>query len=252
MKSEWILHGLFPLAIAWVLIVVYFRIADRFNIIDKPNERSSHKQITLRGAGIIFPLGFLCGTLLSAFTGQLPPVGLIAGLLAIAAVSFADDVTGLPGRIRIIVQILGVACLLASAGVYQQSLWIVLAAFIVIIGTINAYNFMDGINGITALYSLVSLITLRILIPDPLLNWLIAAVLVFSFYNLRTKARCFSGDVGSVSMAFILCYYILKLCIETGNIQWILLLGVYGIDSVFTIVFRMLRKENIFKAHRSH
>lgn len=118
---------------------------------------------------------------------------------------------------------------------------------------------MDGINGITALYSIVTIGTLfwisqslvRI-IPDIFFISLLASLLVFSFFNVRKKAKCFAGDVGSVSMAFIICFLLLSLSVKTGSFIWILLLGIYGIDTVFTIICRLRRKEPIFKAHRSH
>ena len=79
--------------------LLYFRIADRFNIIDKPNERSSHKRITLRGGGVIFLFGMW---LYAAFYGFRYP-WFLAGLTLIAAISFADDVRSVPNRIRIAV-----------------------------------------------------------------------------------------------------------------------------------------------------
>jgi UDP-N-acetylmuramyl pentapeptide phosphotransferase/UDP-N-acetylglucosamine-1-phosphate transferase len=128
-----------------------------------------------------------------------------------------------------------------------------------VIGVINAYNFMDGINGMHAIYSLVSICTLYYLngkfnqiLPESLFLSLIPAIIVFSYYNIRKKARCFSGDVGSISIAFIISYLILILIIYTKDIKWLFLLGIYGLDSVSTISLRIIRKENIFKAHRSH
>src|SRR5690606_637064 len=75
---------------------------------------------------------------------------------------------------------------------------------------------------------------------------------VFAFFNFRTKAKCFAGDVGSVSIAFILLFALGALILKTGNFIYILFLTIYGIDSVWTIVRRLLRRENIFEAHRSH
>jgi UDP-N-acetylmuramyl pentapeptide phosphotransferase/UDP-N-acetylglucosamine-1-phosphate transferase len=132
-------------------------------------------------------------------------------------------------------------------------------AFILVVGVINSYNFMDGINGIHVMYSIVVLGTLYYLsetyysiMPSDVFIGLFASLVVFAFFNLRKKAKCFSGDVGSVSIAFIISFLIIQLIIRTEDFRWILLLGVYGIDSVATIVLRLKRRENIFVAHRSH
>lgn len=118
---------------------------------------------------------------------------------------------------------------------------------------------MDGINGITGVYSLVLLLSLlwidvyHLNFIDPqLLMIAIGGVVVFNFFNFRKKAVCFAGDVGSISMAFLICFLLLKLMLKTADVKYLLLLSVYGIDAVFTIIIRLSRRENIFKAHRSH
>jgi len=75
---------------------------------------------------------------------------------------------------------------------------------------------------------------------------------IFSFFNFRTKAICFAGDVGSLTIGFAMIYLILKLIIISHNYVFVLLLAVYGTDSVLTIVHRLILKQNIFKAHRLH
>jgi UDP-N-acetylmuramyl pentapeptide phosphotransferase/UDP-N-acetylglucosamine-1-phosphate transferase len=80
----------------------------------------------------------------------------------------------------------------------------------------------------------------------------IASLIVFNYFNFRRKAQCFAGDVGSVSIAFIVCFLILSLINATGNFLFVGLLLLYGLDAVTTIIFRIIRKENIFQAHRSH
>jgi UDP-N-acetylmuramyl pentapeptide phosphotransferase/UDP-N-acetylglucosamine-1-phosphate transferase len=156
-----------------------------------------------------------------------------------------------------LIQMITVASVVFSS---NTAIWQSLLALILIIGVINAYNFMDGINGITALYSLVAVITALImldldyqLVIGSEIWWALGSALaVFSFYNVRKRARCFSGDVGAVSVAFILSYWIYGLVIANDNLIYILFLGVYGLDSVATIALRLYRKENILEAHRSH
>ena len=163
----------------------------------------------------------------------------------------------LPPKIRMSVQAVAVALMVVPLG---SEWWIMALAMVLIIGTINAYNFMDGINGITALYSLVGVGTAYAMILmgyNLVLGgelWLVwgASLLAFSFYNVRKKARCFSGDVGAVSVAFILAYWIYGLVVSEGNLVYILFLGIYGLDSVATIAIRLYKKEDIFEAHRSH
>jgi len=130
--------------------------------------------------------------------------------------------------------------------------WLLVFVGILIIATINAFNFMDGINGITGIYGLVTAVSLYSVKQDVALLGLIAALMAFLFFNLRKKAKCFSGDVGAVSLAFIITFYILHISIETKNPIWVLLLSVYGIDAAITILFRLIRKEKITLGHRTH
>lgn len=242
------------LVVLFIAELVYFKIADKYNIIDKPNERSSHTQITLRGGGIVFYFGALAYFIYSGF--EYPYF--IIGLTAITLISFLDDIFTLSNKIRLLVHLGSVLLMFYQWNLFELSwLWIV-PALIGVIGTINAYNFMDGINGITAWYSIVVLALLALVnqtvgfvVMDLILFALLGAV-VFAFFNFRTKAKAFAGDVGSVSMAFIVVFLLGQLIITTGNFIYILFLAVYGIDAVWTIVRRALKKENIFQAHRTH
>lgn len=243
------------LVLYMIFELVYFRVAGKYNIIDKPNHRSSHVSVTIRGGGIIFPISFLLPLVVSVYNDW---IFISVGLVAISLISFFDDVITLNNKIRLLTQSMSVALLLWEAPDFSHVILLV-SLFIVITGIINAYNFMDGINGITALYSIVTIGTLFwvssslvTIIPDIFFISLLASLLVFSYFNVRKKAKCFAGDVGSVSMAFIVCFLLLSLSIKTGSFIWILFLGIYGIDTVFTIICRLSRKESIFKAHRSH
>ncbi|WP_447770438.1 MraY family glycosyltransferase [Sphingobacterium faecium] len=240
-----------------VLIVfelLYFKLADRFNIIDKPNERSSHTTITLRGGGIVFYFGALIFFILSGF--QYP--WFFLGLTLMTAVSFLDDIFTLSNKIRLVIHFSSVLLMTYQLDLFSMPWYYLLITFIIVVGVINAYNFMDGINGITACYSLAVGALLMIandqnhFIEQDLLIYSLMGVLVFAFFNFRTKAKCFAGDVGAVAIAFILLFALGALIIKTGNVIYILFLSVYGIDAVWTIVRRLLKKENIFEAHRSH
>jgi UDP-N-acetylmuramyl pentapeptide phosphotransferase/UDP-N-acetylglucosamine-1-phosphate transferase len=239
-------------------MLVYFRIADKFNIIDKPNQRSSHTQITIRGGGVIFPVAAILSGLF--FNADLHTWILIAAILAISIVSFWDDVNSLPNRVRITVHLLSVTALLYATQAFTiLPWWIVAVAYILIIGAINAYNFMDGINGITGVYSLVILLSclyfnteIKEVINSPYIITAIIACLVFLFFNFRKKAKCFAGDVGSVSIGLWIISILLLIILTTGELKYILFLAVYGVDAVLTIMHRLILRQNIFEAHRLH
>ncbi len=254
--------------------LVYFSIADHFNIIDKPNERSSHTKVVLRGGGIIFLIGVWIWAIWQWF-GMPDQVGhdgypwfLIAVTLA-AGVSFIDDVHSLPDSVRLVVQFVAMGLMFYQLDMIHASLWwAVILALIVCVGATNIYNFMDGINGITAGYSLAVLIPLLLLneIPGQAGNdvsgfvetsfivVMILSVLVFSYFNFRpkNKAKCFAGDVGSVGIAFILLFLIGCLIMKTGDITWLIFLIVYGVDGCCTIVHRIMLHEHLGEAHRKH
>ena len=239
----------------FVMELVYFRIADRFNIIDKPNERSSHTRVVLRGGGIIFVLGLWAWSLFFGF--QYP--WLLAAVTLAAGVSFVDDIHSLPDSVRLVAQFVAMGLLLLQLDLWHWSMWWVLPlALIVCVGATNVYNFMDGINGITGGYSLAVLIPLYLankrfhFIDESLLVVIALAVLVFCFFNYRTKAKCFAGDVGSVGIAFILLFCIGKLVMLTEDVTWLLFLVVYGVDGCLTIIHRIMLHENLGQAHRKH
>lgn len=238
-----------------VLELAYFKIADKYNIIDKPNLRSSHTSIVLRGGGIIFLFG---AWLYAAFYGFTCPWFLL-GLTMLGGISFADDIHSVSNKFRLMVQFVAMALMFYQWGILlPEYWWVVLVALIVCTGIINAYNFMDGINGITGGYSLAVLIPLLLLnmqeeyTDNNFIIVTLLSVLVFCLFNFRTKAKCFAGDVGSVSIAFILLYFLGSYILKSENYWAILLLSVYGVDSVLTICHRILLHENIGKPHRKH
>lgn len=247
--------NLILLTLIWLLVELgYFKVAQRFAIVDKPNARSSHQYITIRGGGIIFPLAAI---IFLPFTSTREIIFCVS-ILIISVLSFIDDIKPMDSLIRLIVQSIAVSGLLFFFAGDLTLIWFPVL-FILITGVINAYNFMDGINGITILYSSLTIGSIywvqswySTLMPDLFFMSLFASFIVFSFFNLRKKAKCFAGDIGSVSLAFLICFLLLKLTIQTGFIYWIFFLGIYGIDTVFTIVCRISRKEPLMQAHRSH
>ena len=246
--------------IAVVLMAVellYFLIADHFNIIDKPNQRSSHTKVVLRGGGVIFVIG---AWVWSLFFGFQYPWFLVAVTLA-SGVSFIDDLHSLSDSVRLLVQFVAMGLMFYQLDMVHLNLWwAVILALVVCVGATNIYNFMDGINGITAGYSLAVLIPLLLrnnidsFVETSFIAVTILSVLVFSCFNFRpkNKAKCFAGDVGSVGIAFILLFLIGRLIMKTGDITWLVFLIMYGVDGCCTIVHRIMLHEHLGEAHRKH
>ena len=256
--------------------LVYFRIADKCNIIDKPNQRSSHSTIVLRGGGIIFLIGAWVWSLFFGFDYP----WFLAGLTLVAGVSFVDDIRSLPDSVRLVAQFAAAAMAFYQLDILHWEMWwIVLVALIVYVGATNVINFMDGINGITAGYALAVLVPLGLLntnyqelamnlatnyssvfssdgvfVDQSLIVASIIAALVFCIFNFRPKgkAKCFAGDVGSIGIAFIMLFLLGNVIIKTEDITWLIFLLVYGVDGCLTIVHRIMLHENLGEAHRKH
>lgn len=219
------------LIIAVVLLVAelaYFRIADHYNIIDKPNERSSHSTIVLRGGGVIFAISMVIWFVWQMMQGEWCIVQgympFLCGLVLIAGVSFWDDIKSLPDSVRLVAQFTAILLMFWSIGIMQWSMWWVIPiALFVCIGATNFINFMDGINGITAGYSLAMLVpmllvnrslgklemtggplemtggglemtkgaemTVGAFVDESYLIVAIIGVLVFSIFNFRPKGK---------------------------------------------------------------
>ena len=252
--------------------LVYFKIAVKLNIIDKPNERSSHSSTVLRGGGVIFSLAMMAWAVMMVVQGEcgvvLEYLPFLVGLLLVAGVSFWDDVKSLPDSVRWVVQFGAMALMFWSMGIMHWNMWwIVLVALVVCVGATNVINFMDGINGITAGYALAVLLPLALVNRCPIesgmtegfieQSYLVVAiigVLVFCLFNFRPKgkAKCFAGDVGSIAIAFIMLFAIGRLVVMTQDVTYLIFLLVYGVDGCLTICHRILLHENLGEAHRKH
>lgn len=249
------MYYLIVLVLLFAAELFYFRLADRFNIIDKPNERSSHKRITLRGGGIIFYFGALAYFMVSG--GAYP--GFMLGLTLISLISFVDDIRSTPQWLRLVLHFSAMALMFYEWGLFALPWWTFVIALVVCTGMINMYNFMDGINGITGGYSLVVLGILAyvnaeiiVFVEPEMIYTMMCAVVVFCFFNFRKRAKCFAGDVGAVSIAFVLLFLLGRLVVATGDFSWLVLVAVYGADCILTIVHRMMLHENIGLPHRKH
>ena len=268
----WITYGI----IAVILVVaelIYFRIADKCNIIDKPNERSSHSTIVLRGGGIIFAISMIVWLILQMVQGEWCMVQnylpFMVGLILVCGVSFIDDIRSLPDSVRLVAQFVAMILMFYQLDMLHVDMWwAVMLALIVCVGASNIINFMDGINGITGAYAMASLIPLYLInssnglsaqgvsgfVDNSLIITVMLADLVFCYFNFRPrgKAKCFAGDVGSLGVAFILLFMIGSLVMATGDVTYLIFLLVYGVDGVLTIFHRIMLHENLGQAHRKH
>jgi UDP-N-acetylmuramyl pentapeptide phosphotransferase/UDP-N-acetylglucosamine-1-phosphate transferase len=242
--------------------LVYFYLARKYGILDHPNTRSMHEKPTIRGGGVVFYLAAAVFFLLSWIrNGNVPALSVyfFMGITLVSGIGMLDDVKSLSNRLRVGIQSLAFAILFYGLGLYVQPLWWLLLIFIIATGTLNAYNFMDGINGITGGYSMVIMVGFYVMnayvVPftdERFLIVMMIGLMIFNFFNFRTKAVCFAGDVGSTTIGFVITFLLLQLVMATGNYVYIGMLAVYAADSILTILHRLWRIENIFTAHRLH
>jgi len=250
---QMLLH-LATLALLAAFMLLYLAIARRFSITDIPNGRSSHTRVTVRGAGILFPLALLAHSLHSGSLQMLP----LIALTGIAFISFMDDLFTVRQEIRIIIHLLALTVLLCSCGACSLPWFLLIPGVIMATGYVNAFNFMDGINGISVLTFGVTLVSTMVLnsiynlFPTDMLTITALSSVVFAWFNLRKNAVCFPGDVGSISLGFISVWLVAALISRTGRVDFILFGMVYFTDTLFSIVFRLRRGEYIFTPHRTH
>ena len=233
----------------------YFILAKRLRIVDRPHHQSSHTGVVVRGGGIVFYIAFA----LWSFVRGFPINGGLAGLTILALVSFIDDIHSLSPKVRLVCQFLAILFVFYHSGLINTPFHAIIVLTFACVGTVNIFNFMDGINGLTGGYSLVVLSLLLYInehivhfFLSDLMVYVIMALLVFNLFNFRKRALCFAGDVGALSIGFIIAYLVLRLVLKGQSMSWIVLLSVYLVDGGMTILHRILLKENILKPHKKH
>ena len=253
--------------------LLYFALAKRLHIVDRPNERSSHHRVVLLGAGVIFILALVHYGLFNTDSGLLLHLGqhllpgngympFLGGALLLAVVSYADDLHPLPSWLRMLAQCAAIV-LAFHPSIATLQVWQMMLLVIVFAGVLNVYNFMDGINGMLAAYSLAVVGTFFVInlfihpfVDTQLLATMLLAILVFGFFNFRTHARCFSGDVGSIVMGFTVVYLLVRydasLPDNGENVSFLCFIIVFLADGLLTIAKRFLSGRNILEAHREH
>lgn len=248
---EYISIGLFLLAFE----IIYLLIAKRIGIIDKPHHQSSHVGVVIRGGGVVFYVAYLLWFINSGY--QYPMI--FAGLSIMAVTSFADDIHSISPKIRLVLQFAAMMVMLYETHVFSLQLQQMLLLSVACVGAINIYNFMDGINGMTGGYSLIVLLALLyvnnyqlLFIDNNLLIYVIIADILFCVFNFRGRAKCFAGDVGSLSIGFIIIFLLLKLIFSAAHMHWIAFIAVYLVDGGLTITHRIMLKDNLLKPHKKH
>ena len=244
-----------------VLIItsfIYLKLAIKYKIIDKPNERSSHSKITVRGGGIIFSLAIIIFFFFNNY--QYPYF--ILGVLLLSIISFLDDIYTLSSKIRFPFQFLGVLLTLYQIGINFlpiSSSFLFITMFVLGVGMVNMFNFMDGINGITGIYSLSVLSGYFMVnyqvkhLDQDLIIYAGISLLVFGFYNFRKKALFFAGDIGSITLGILVFFLGLSLAYKLSAPVLIMIIMVYGADAGCTLLYRKFyTNESIFDPHRHH
>lgn len=233
----------------------YFILAKRLRIVDRPHHQSSHTGIIVRGGGILFYAAFVLWSLSHGLRWG----GGLIGLTILAGVSFIDDIHSVSPKIRLVCQFIAIIVMFDHSGLLNKNLHVIFLLAISCVGAINIYNFMDGINGMTGGYSLVVSLALLYVdkyvvhfAPESLLIYVMISVVVFCIFNFRRRAKCFAGDVGSLSIGFILVYFVLILALKGHSMSWMAMLIVYMVDGGLTILHRIFLRENLMKPHKKH
>ena len=240
-------------AVLAILSYVYLKLAIKYKIIDKPNQRSSHTKITVRGGGILFILAIILFFILNNY--QYPYF--FIGVLAISFVSFLDDIYTLSSKIRFPFQIIAILLVLFEVGLPFSPIYIL--CLLTGVGIINMFNFMDGINGVTGFYSLAVISGLYLInmneniIDSDLMIYTFISILIFGFYNFRKKALFFAGDIGSISIGMLIFFLGFYLTYVLNSPLLLLLVIVYGADAGNTLLYRkFFTQESILEPHRHH
>jgi UDP-N-acetylmuramyl pentapeptide phosphotransferase/UDP-N-acetylglucosamine-1-phosphate transferase len=247
------------------------------NLLDIPNDRSSHSQPTPRGGGLGFIIAFasysILTPILSSYFPKIFPDNLLQItdlqqilniwliLTPLAIIGIIDDRHNLPASIRYLVQLTAAAIAIFCFGPFPQpwltsfaiagQLTAIALTLIGITALINFYNFMDGLDGLVAGVTAVQLGFLAIYLNQPTWWLLVAALLGFLWWNW-SPAKIFMGDVGSTVLGAAVAIAFLN---ADNPVQaWTALAITLPLtaDAIYTLIRRLTRRENIFQAHRSH
>lgn len=260
------------LAGSYVLTALLRRYALSRNVIDVPNERSSHSVPTPRGGGVAIVVSFLMALGAAAALGMVnstTAVWIGIGAVMIAVVGFIDDHNHIAAGWRLLVHFSGATCVVMAIGglvplTFLGSTidfgWVGhVLAVVAVVWMINLTNFMDGIDGIASVQTIFlssGLAFLSWCLSDqlPVLPLLVAvAAAGFLCWNFP-PARIFMGDAGSGCLGLLLAALILYSASQQPLLFWsgVILFGVFIVDATFTLTSRLKRGKKLYEAHRSH
>lgn len=269
--------SIFALSIVFFIMTLLFTgymraYALKKNIIDNPNERSSHNVPTPRGGGVAVVCSYLLALAVLIYSQQLTVhigLTLMAAVFVIALLGFLDDHGHINSMLRLAVHFLVAIGVVISLGGFSEvtafnglQLGFIanIIAVLFLVWLLNLYNFMDGINGIASVEAITTVVSMAILyyVLNTTLNsdilWLLAAcVFGFLLWNFP-KAKIFMGDACSGFLGLTLG--ILALIALKENLAlfcaWIICLGVFVVDATYTLIKRVLSGYKMYDAHRSH
>jgi len=249
--------------VCWLICAAVKTNAQKWQLVDVPNVRSSHVQPTPRGGGLGIVVAFYVALAVAVVSGTVDGAACLVLLpaLPIALLGFIDDRKSLGVRLRLSVQL---ACAIAIVLIAKPDVsngyatWLVAAMLAVYAAwLINLYNFMDGIDGIAATQAMTVLIGVIVIswwqrgdIENGSWLLLLAACGGFLLWNW-SPAKLFMGDVGSTFIGAVLAAWSL----DTPSVplaSWLILMAAFIGDASFTLLRRAWRREPVWQAHRSH
>jgi len=237
-------------------------LAHKKELLDHPNERSSHTMPTPKGGGLAIMIAFY-GAMVYLYVQSQVDARLFFALLSavpVVFISLVDDIYPLPARIRLGVQLLSAAAALYFLGGVDSmdfslfslhGVWLNLLALLGIIWMTNLYNFLDGIDGYAGAEALFAGLAAYILFgstPALFIGVAAAGFLVFNWH----KASIFMGDVGSAPLGFIFAVFMLYDAGTPHFTGWLMLLALFWFDATFTLVRRAKKGEKLSHPHKKH
>ena len=237
-------------------------LANKKEILDHPNERSSHSVPTPKGGGLAIMIAFYSGLSYLSFASFIDTELFFALLTALPVVliSLIDDIYPLSAKLRFGVQLIS-----ATAAVYflggvnsidfilftLDGIWLNLIALFGIVWMTNLYNFLDGIDGYAGAEALFVGLGAYLLFGSETALLLAVATAGFLLFNWH-KASIFMGDVGSAPLGFIFAILILNDAATPNFLGWLMLLSLFWFDATLTLLRRAKRKEKLSQAHKKH
>ncbi len=238
----------------------------RFGVVDVPNKRSAHSTATPRGGGIGIYLPVLAIIVVLLLNGGMDSglaKALLCGGLLVAAIGTIDDVAGVPVAIRLaahFVAAIAAALLILPPGVLGGSPVVLVVAVVFIVGMLNIYNFMDGIDGIAGSESAFGGLAMIVFAASSGIAGLgqlgevvLGASLGFLLWNWP-RAKIFMGDAASGFLGFLFGCIVVACAVRDLKSVWLwmIVLGVFLVDSELTLLVRFLRGERVYQAHSKH